>query len=191
MSAQSLATVKVRPAAVARLSPGRGFGAQRPIQGSRRRGRHRGAGEHPHCWLPGPPAPSFPACRVGRESAVIGRGRSSPRRNCRQPGHSAFANGMHLALLIAAGIVIAAAFAVAALLGGHDRPEEDTAVPAAGVPSARSAVRQERGRDGLSHSAMVSPTVAGSTCRWAGSARPRLASSASHGRAMRRSTASC
>jgi hypothetical protein len=35
--------------------------------------------------------------------------------------HDAFADGMHLALRIAAGIVILAAIAVAALLRGNDR----------------------------------------------------------------------
>jgi len=35
--------------------------------------------------------------------------------------HTAFADGLHLALLIAAGIVIAAAIGVATLLRGHDR----------------------------------------------------------------------
>jgi EmrB/QacA subfamily drug resistance transporter len=43
---------------------------------------------------------------------------------------SAFANGLHLALLITAGIVIAAAIAVTALLRGHDRLQEDTKVTA-------------------------------------------------------------
>jgi len=43
---------------------------------------------------------------------------------------TAFADGLHLALLISAGIVIAAAIAVSALLRGHDRTK-------AGSPSRR------------------------------------------------------
>jgi hypothetical protein len=45
---------------------------------------------------------------------------------------TAFADGMHLALLIAAGIVAAAAIAVATLLRRRDRASDDTpaAVPA-------------------------------------------------------------
>ena len=46
--------------------------------------------------------------------------------------HNAFAAGMHLALLIAAGIAIAAAIAVGTLLRGLDRAEDD--IPAA-VPA--------------------------------------------------------
>ncbi len=46
--------------------------------------------------------------------------------------HNAFAAGMHLALLIAAGIAIAAAIAVGTLLRGLDRTEDD--IPAA-VPA--------------------------------------------------------
>src|SRR5262249_34347008 len=40
--------------------------------------------------------------------------------------HTAFANELHLALLIAAGIVIAAAIGVATLLRGHDRASTST-----------------------------------------------------------------
>jgi MFS family permease len=40
--------------------------------------------------------------------------------------HTAFADGLHIALLIAAGIVAAAAIAVAALLRGHDRAAGDS-----------------------------------------------------------------
>jgi Na+/melibiose symporter-like transporter len=46
--------------------------------------------------------------------------------------HNAFADGMHLALLIAAGIAIAAAIAVGTLLRGLDRADDD--IPAA-VPA--------------------------------------------------------
>ena len=53
---------------------------------------------------------------------------------------SAFANGLHLALLITAGIVIAAAIAVAALLRGHDRLQEDTKVAAVTASSAQPLV---------------------------------------------------
>jgi len=48
---------------------------------------------------------------------------------------SAFANGMHLALLITAGIVIAAAFAVAGLLRGHEMSAEDATVTAGSAPT--------------------------------------------------------
>ena len=68
---------------------------------------------------------------------------------------SAFANGLHLALLITAGIVIAAAIAVTALLRGHDRLEEDTKVAAVSASSAQSLVRSRKpGREGLSDSGM-------------------------------------
>ena len=40
--------------------------------------------------------------------------------------HTAFADGLHLALLIAAGIVAAAAIGVATLLRGHDRTAAGT-----------------------------------------------------------------
>ena len=40
--------------------------------------------------------------------------------------HTAFADGLHLALLIAAGLVAAAAIAVATLLRGRDRTASDT-----------------------------------------------------------------
>jgi hypothetical protein len=39
---------------------------------------------------------------------------------------TAFTGGLHLALLIAAGIVIAAAIGVATLLRGHDGAQDDT-----------------------------------------------------------------
>jgi hypothetical protein len=42
--------------------------------------------------------------------------------------HTAFADGLHLALLIAAGIAAAAAIGVATMLRGHGRP-------AAGAPA--------------------------------------------------------
>ena len=56
---------------------------------------------------------------------------------------TAFADGMHLTLLIAAGIMVIAAIAVAILLRGQDRAPAETPAPAGAPASARPDARAE------------------------------------------------
>jgi len=87
---------------------------------------------------------------TGLPAAQAGAARSSVAVAARLGGaaaaqaRTAFADGMHLALFIAAGIVAAAAIAVVILLRGHDRaPDEDTAgiqAPAAVRPDGPEAI---------------------------------------------------
>ena len=84
---------------------------------TRRRPRHRGHRQPPDRQLPQPPRPHR-ACPPRAPARPATRSRSPPAWAARSPRtpRAAFVDGMHLALLVAAGLVALAAVAVIALM---------------------------------------------------------------------------